>query len=194
MSHQPSPGFWMDLRQRFQAWAGNSTPVWAKRTMKHDWIVGGGRDSETLALVRATIAQAAAAAGMQGERETEWLNAIVGGQAQIVSGDARSIFPLTLDPDIPDVAAASVLLVTELETQSLARREKPSREPHSARAAWLKDLMKTRGLTPWSIENKLSGPDKKTITRILEGGGVREESLELLACVLQIDRADIPNA
>lgn len=187
----------MDLRQRFQLWAGDPAPVWAKRTRKQTWIVGGGRDSETLALVRATVEQAATAAGMHGDLETAWLDAISGAQpAQIASGDIQSIFPLTLDADIADVAAASVLFVTQLETQSLIRRVgklKPESDSYPARAKWLKDLMAMRRLTSWAIENKLSGPDKKTIARILDGAGVREESLELLARVLQVQRSDIPN-
>jgi hypothetical protein len=87
----------------------------------------------------------------------------------------------------------------DLEIPSDIRTEATAEEPpFPHRAAWLKDRLRERGWDhndPW----RHSGPDRKTVLKILAGKQVRADMLEKLAIALsskrqKVDLIDIPNS
>lgn len=184
--------FWFDLRRRFEALDAGSLPVWAKRMPDRTWVLGGGRDKQTRELIKALCVQAAIAAALDGDPLTAWLDSLtrtVHHRADVQPPERGASLEYV---DLENVTAASVLAVTQYESESMRGTVVPASFPN--RAQWVKTRMVELSIeSPWAVETKHGGPDKSSVQKVLDGQPVAEKTLRRLASALQTTREEIPN-
>lgn len=172
--------------------------IYFKTLSNGQWILSGGgadRASARIAKQRfeALARLSAAAAGLQGDPVLAWcleLSKTEYYQEPTRSDDALMSLE---DEDISDVVSASIVVCQQFEAAAIAGSPQPEAKRYPLRAQWLKDHMKSHGITVWAISNKLGGPDKKTLNRIRAGDPVREDSLKSLAGALAVARSQVPD-